>query len=167
MKRILFVAFALLFSGWIQAQEYRHLDQVQELPNFGSVEQWLGRASYLRDHILSSAGLLPLSERSPLNAQVMQAVAKPDYQIQNLVLETLPDFYLVGNIYRPVGQQGPFPAVLSPPARKHAGGKYSRQGNFAGPAGVHRSDVLDGRVQRNGEVHPPPVRSTGIPAVGF
>jgi len=122
MKRILFAAFALLFGGClVQAQEYRHLDQVQELPSFGSVEEWLGRASYLRTHILASAGLLPLSERSPLNAQVTQAVTKADYQIQNLVLETLPDFYLVGNIYRPVGKRGPFPAVLSPHGHWKAG----------------------------------------------
>ena len=37
------------------------------------------------------------------------------------MLETLPDFYLVANLYRPVGKRGPFPAVLSPHGHWKAG----------------------------------------------
>lgn len=122
MKRIFLTVCVLLVTGsWSHAQEYRHLNEVQVPPRFQSLEQWLGRASHLRDHILASAGLLPLPEKSPLNPQVTRAVTRDDYQIENLVLETLPDFYLVGNIYRPVGKRGPFPAVLSPHGHWKAG----------------------------------------------
>ncbi len=122
MKRLFLGVFALAFGiGGVRAQEYRHLDQVQEPLKFELIEQWLGRASYLRTHILASAGLIPLPDRTPLSPQLTPAVKKPDYQIENLVLETLPDFYLVANLYRPVGKRGPFPAVLSPHGHWKAG----------------------------------------------
>jgi dienelactone hydrolase len=34
--------------------------------------------------------------------------------VEKVLLETYPGFYLGGNLYRPTGKQGPFPAIVSP-----------------------------------------------------
>ncbi len=93
-----------------------------KMPEFASREAWLERAAFLRKQILSSAGLLPLPEKTPLNAQVFGRLEREGYTIEKVLLETLPGFYLGGNLYRPRGQQGPFPGVVSP----HGHWQYGR-----------------------------------------
>ena len=36
------------------------------------------------------------------------------YTVEKVLLETYPGFYLGGNLYRPLGKQGPFPAIVTP-----------------------------------------------------
>jgi dienelactone hydrolase len=93
-----------------------------KMPEFTSRAAWLERAAFLRKQILSSAGLLPLPEKTPLNAQVFGKLEREGYTIEKVLLETLPGFYLGGNLYRPRGQQGPFPGVVSP----HGHWQYGR-----------------------------------------
>ncbi len=76
--------------------------------------EWLGRAEELRPRILISSGLWPLPARTPLNARLSEPLRRKGYTVQNVSLETYPGFYLVGNLYRPVGQPQPYPAILSP-----------------------------------------------------
>src|SRR5207253_5990731 len=71
------------------------------------------RAAYLREHVLASTGLLPMPERTPLNAVVFDEVTHPDYTVSKVYFESLPGFLVTGNLYRPIGN-GPFPAILSP-----------------------------------------------------
>src|SRR4026208_2173983 len=82
-------------------------------PKFESAEAWNVRAAYLRDHVLASAGLLPLPERTPLRPTVFGEIRKADYSVSKVYFESLPGFFVTGNLYRPLGD-GPFPAVLSP-----------------------------------------------------
>ncbi|MDA2929717.1 acetylxylan esterase [Acidobacteria bacterium AH-259-O06] len=104
----------VLFFSPVAGQDYRHLRQPQTPKSYSSLEAWLGRAAELRTHILISTGLWPLPEKTPLNPSLSKPVEREGYSVQNVVLETLPGFYLTGNLYRPVPGQGPFPAVLSP-----------------------------------------------------
>ena len=43
-------------------------------PAFASRADWDARAAYLREHVLASAGLLPLPERTPLNPSIFGEV---------------------------------------------------------------------------------------------
>src|SRR5688500_13965635 len=92
---------------------YRTLDDKFAPPAFTDVAQWNTRAAYLREHVLASAGLLPLPERAPLGAQVFGEVKRSDYTVSKVYFQSLPGFLVTGNLYRPVGE-GPFPAVLAP-----------------------------------------------------
>ena len=85
-----------------------------QMPVFTTREAWLEEAAFLRKQILSSGGLLPMPERTPLHAQVFGRVERGTYTVEKVLLETRPGFYLGGNLYRPLGKRGPFPAVLSP-----------------------------------------------------
>lgn len=109
------VLLCLLSMAAVLAQKtHRHLEQVQSLRTYATLEDWLGRADELRAHILISAGLWPLPARTPLNPRISEPLIRQGYSVQNVSLETLPGFYLVGNLYRPEGRKVPFPAILSP-----------------------------------------------------
>src|SRR5258706_4214295 len=119
MRRQLFIASVALclFVGGLepaaQRPTYRTLNDTFDAPRYTSVEEWKTRAAYLREHILASAGLLPMPARTPLNAVIFGEVRHPDYTVSKVYFESLPGFLVTGNLYRPIGN-GPFPAILSP-----------------------------------------------------
>lgn len=81
-------------------------------PQYQSAGAWKTRAAYLREHILASAGLLPMPERTALHPVVFGELKHEDYTVSKVYFESLPGFLVTGNLYRPIGQ-GPFPAILS------------------------------------------------------
>ncbi len=85
-----------------------------QFPQYHSLEEWRDRALHLRRQLLSAAGLLPLPAKTPLNAMVFDRIERGDYTIEKVLLQTLPGFFLAGNLYRPVGRHGRFPGILSP-----------------------------------------------------
>jgi hypothetical protein len=96
-----------------QRAPYRTLDDKLEAPKFSSVADWNRRATQIRELILASAGLLPMPERAPLHPNVFGDVKHADYIVSKVYFESLPGFFVTGNLYRPIGN-GPFPAILSP-----------------------------------------------------
>src|SRR5271157_1444339 len=121
-KRII-VILALLYvaapAAQIPEQDARNVDVHDSnthfrMPAFASREAWLERAAFLRKQILASAGLLPMPARPPIQAEVFGKLERSGYTIEKVLLETYPGFYLGGNLYRPAGRQGPFPAIVSP-----------------------------------------------------
>jgi hypothetical protein len=106
---------ALLVTSVLGARQapYRTLDDKFAPPAFADVAQWNARAAYLREHVLASAGLLPMPARVPLAAQIFGEVTRNDYTVAKVYFQSLPGFLVTGNLYRPIGA-GPFPAVLAP-----------------------------------------------------
>src|SRR6187431_3122795 len=117
MRHLLIAASTVVVfaSANVTAQRtaYHGINDTYEAPQFSSAAEWSARASRLKELILSSAGLVPLPERTPLNAQVFGDITHPDYIVSKVYFESLPGFFVTGNLYRPVGA-GPFPAILSP-----------------------------------------------------
>jgi dienelactone hydrolase len=108
------VTLALLLAGGLVASaQYRTLDDRFAPPAITTRDAWRQRADYLRQHVLASAGLLPLPDRTPLAPVVFGELAHDDYRVAKVYFESLPGFFVTGNLYRPVGA-GPFPAILSP-----------------------------------------------------
>ena len=99
-----------------QQASYRTLNDKFAPPASTTLEAWKSRSAYLKDHILSSAGLLPLPEKTPLNPKVFGEKPHADYTVSKVYFESLPGFFVTGNLYRPAGPsaKGPFPAILSP-----------------------------------------------------
>jgi len=112
---ITMAALAVLAGASVTAQRkpYRGVNDTYAPPQFGSRAGWDIRAAHLRELVLASAGLLPMPERTPLNAQVFGQITHPDYSVSKVYFESLPGFFVAGNLYRPIGD-GPFPAILSP-----------------------------------------------------
>lgn len=99
----------------------RHTDMVYSLPDY-TAEEWKQRSAFLRKQVLFSAGLLPMPDKTPLDPLVGAVIEHEDYSVASVLLQTYPGYYLGGNLYRPIGQSGPFPAVVSP----HGHWRYGR-----------------------------------------
>jgi len=90
------------------------MDTHFQMPVFANRDAWLKKAAFLRKQILASAGLLPMPEKMPIHAELFGRLERGSYSIEKVLLETYPGFYLGGNLYRPLGKPGPFPAIVSP-----------------------------------------------------
>lgn len=91
----------------------RHTDTVFTMPFYGSTSDWEDSADVLRSRILLACGLVPMPERTPLNARLFERTQHDDYSVEKACFEARPGFLVTGNLYRPVGN-GPFPAVVCP-----------------------------------------------------
>ncbi len=94
--------------------EIRHLDLPCEFVAPATKEAWEKRARALREHILVSMGLWPNPSKTALNAEITHRVERNGYSIENIRFQSLPGFYVTGNLYRPLGATAPGPAILNP-----------------------------------------------------
>ena len=85
-----------------------------QMPDYPSLKQWEDRRASLRQQILSAAGLLPMPLKTPLHPKIIRRLTYPDFSIEVILIESLPGYYLGGNLYRPVGKTTSAPAVLLP-----------------------------------------------------
>jgi dienelactone hydrolase len=122
---------SLLVSGVVYAAVPAQDSRNATVPNtdtrftarkYQSLDEWKARAQHLRKQVQSAAGLLPMPERTPLNAKIFGRIENKDYSIEKVYIETLPGFYLAGNLYRPLGRSGKFPGMLAP----HGHAQYGR-----------------------------------------
>lgn len=94
-------------------------------PEYGSLQKWQEKAEELQKHILVAAGLWPFPPKTPLHAHIFGKIQHPDYSVEKVYFESIPGFFVTGNLYRPVGQAAPHPAVLTP----HGHWKHGRLEN--------------------------------------
>ncbi len=103
----------------VPAQDARNTDIINTdthlaLPQFSDLKSWEARKAFLRNQILVAAGLSPMPEKTPLHPQVFGKLEEKDYSIEKVLIETLPGFYLGGNLYRPRNGQAKHPGILNP-----------------------------------------------------
>ncbi len=79
-----------------------------------SKAEWEARRKRLRTQLLASCGLVPMPDKTPLNPRITGKHEFPDYSVENVALETMPGFYLCGNLYKPKGKPGRHPAIVNP-----------------------------------------------------
>lgn len=103
----------------VRASEEFTLETPRSFARFGSKDEWLERAAFVRDHILVSCGLWPMPEKQPLNPKVFGRIERDGYSVEKVFFESYPGFFVTGNLYRPLGKKEPFPGVLCP--HGHAG----------------------------------------------
>jgi dienelactone hydrolase len=113
--------------------DIRHTDFHFSMPQYASLPAWEAHKVRLKRQILVAAGLQPFPERTPLNPRIYGRIERGDYTIEKVALETMPGYYLGGNLYRPLHAQGKVPAILTP----HGHWTYGRLENsdsFSGQA---------------------------------
>jgi len=76
------------------------------------------RSQQVRRSLLVSLGLWPLPTSTPLNPVIHGKIDQEDYTVEKVYFESLPGFFVTGNLYRPQGEHEDStkkcPAVLSP-----------------------------------------------------
>lgn len=110
-----FVAGQELCVGnyWTEAQGKAHLDSV--LSQVKSKAQWEVRSRAIRQQILTGSGLSGLQKkRSVPHVKIGKVHDLDGYRVTNLAIESTPGSWITGNLYEPVGQKGPFAAILCP-----------------------------------------------------
>lgn len=103
------------------------------LPSFDNLKAWEARKAFLRNQILVANGLSPMPEKTPLHPQVFGKTEGNGYTIEKVLIETLPGFWLGGNLYRPRDSRPKHPGILNP----HGHWQYGRLENEpvdSGPA---------------------------------
>jgi dienelactone hydrolase len=96
--------------------------------------EWEARAKNIRECILREAHLTPLPARCPLKPITWGKQVRNGYTVENVAFESLPGFFVTGNLYRPLAEKGPLPAVLCP----HGHSKLGR----LDPATIARAATL-------------------------
>ena len=82
------------------------------MPVYRTLAEWESRKAHLRKQILAAAGLLPMPEKTALHPVIFGRVQREGYSIEKVYIESLPGYYLCGNLYRPLGRTGKRPGVL-------------------------------------------------------
>jgi dienelactone hydrolase len=73
---------------------------------------WEVRADWVRRQILVSQGLWPMPTRTPLQPVIHGRIELPEYTVEKVYFESVPGFFVTGNLYRPKNIRGKVPGVL-------------------------------------------------------
>jgi len=79
-----------------------------------SKEEWTKRADAVKRQIAVAEGIWPTPERTPLNVVIHGRIDKGDYTVEKVYFESVPGFFVTGNLYRPKIKTGKVPGVLFP-----------------------------------------------------
>ena len=91
---------------------------------------WSKRAADVRQVMRVALGLWPMPTPTPLEAVVHGKIDCGDYTVEKVYFQSLPGFFVTGNLYRPVGKTGKRAAVLSPHGH-FPGGRFIDAGTEA------------------------------------
>lgn len=88
----------------------------QQLAGFAATwhtrEEWQARAANIRAGILRGANLSPLPTRCDLKPIIWGRQQRRGYTVENVAFESLPGFFVTGNLYRPTDATGRHAAML-------------------------------------------------------
>jgi hypothetical protein len=78
------------------------------------LDSWEIRRDLVRKRLRVALGLWPTPSRTPLNAVEHGTIDRGDHTVSKVFFESLPGFFVTGNLYRPKEISGLVPAVLFP-----------------------------------------------------
>jgi dienelactone hydrolase len=122
----------------------RRLEPVKDLEGYfpftppATVEAWNARAERVRRQLQVTLGLWPWPNRSPLNPVIHGKVERGEYTVEKVYFESVPGFFVTGNLYRPAQANGKVPGVLCPHGH-WANGRF-----LDTPRDEVRKEIVDG-----------------------
>jgi len=106
-----FPASGSRLKEWLLAQADTLSDsQRMEREQIRSLADLRAYQTGVREKFLRALGGFP--ERTPLNPRVLRVIDRGEYVIENIVFESLPGFFVPGNLYRPKSLSAPAPGIL-------------------------------------------------------
>ncbi len=114
----------------VETQVIKGEIDLQKISSLYSTQaEWEARAATIRQGILKGAELAPLPTRTPLNATVHSTRVHGNYSVGNVFFESLPGFFVTGNLYRPAGPgaTGLHPAVLVAHGHHNDNGRFEEE----------------------------------------
>lgn len=86
--------------------DYREI----EVSKITTLQGWQQRQSHIKQVMWEVLGAFP--EKTKLNARITGKVKKKGYVIENIIYESLPDFYVTASLFIPDKVKKPAPAIL-------------------------------------------------------
>ncbi len=83
------------------------------LKKFPDQHSWSTYATHVRQRVQEGAGLAPWPRRTDLRPIAHSRRNYDGYSVENVAFESIPGYFVAGNLYRPLGGTGPRPAVLN------------------------------------------------------
>ncbi len=128
-------------------------------------EEWQTRAEKVKRQILVSQGLWPLPTKTPLNVVIHGKIDEGSYTVEKVFFESMPGFYVTGNLYRPKNVSGKVPGALVPHGH-WANGRFYDAGRLN-----TRKEIVQGaeRFEEGGRspLQPLPVQLARMGVVSF
>jgi dienelactone hydrolase len=115
----------------VRLQPLKDLDGYFPFTPPPSKELWEPRAKFVREQMLVALGLWPLPDRTPLNAVIHGKMDMGDYTVEKVYFESMPGFFVSGNLYRPKNKTGRVPGVLNPHGHWENGRFYDNKNGIA------------------------------------
>ncbi len=84
------------------------------LQRFPDRAAWDAYGRHVRTRMQDALGLSPWPKRTPLNPIVHSRRTYDGYSVENVMFESVPGYFVTGNLYRPLNARPPYAAILSP-----------------------------------------------------
>jgi uncharacterized protein len=97
---------------YTEEQGKAELKKMESLYN--NRKEWEARKLILKENIFKGMNLSPLPFRTPLNSVISAKRIHDGYSVENVYFESIPGYYVCGNLYRPVDVDGKHAAILCP-----------------------------------------------------
>jgi dienelactone hydrolase len=99
-------------SAWSEEAAKKKLEEYAK--TWSDRASWEKRAAAIREGILRGSGLMPLPARTALHPILRGERRHDGYTVENVAFESLPGFFVTGNLYRPTLPQasGRSPGIL-------------------------------------------------------
>ncbi len=143
LKKLKLVLALLFFSSLLHAQtsnlcqgayysEEEGKHQLEDvLLRVNSLADWKSRAELIRKNLATGMELETLPKRTPLNPRFGKKIKMNGYTVQAVIFESMPGFFVTGNLYKPAGKQKEksLPVILSTHGHYRdsvSGGRFSK-----------------------------------------
>jgi hypothetical protein len=103
-----------LCQGDYQSEEAGREQLARFAQSYSNLAEWKARARRIREGILRGARLLDPPRKGASNPMIHSKRKHRGYTVENVALESLPGFFVTGNLYRPSVGKGPFAGILCP-----------------------------------------------------
>jgi len=97
---------------WTEAEGKAALEKFAA--TYHNKKEWENRASIIRNGIINGAGLKNWPKSNSFNTIIHSKRVYDGYTVENIAFESLPGFFVTGNLYRPTKEQSSYAAILSP-----------------------------------------------------
>lgn len=105
-------------SNLCQGQYYSEAEGKAALERFATTYHdrisWEKRAERIRQGIREGAGLAGFPDQTPLRPIIRSKRTYDGYTVENVAFESLPGFFVTGNLYRPAQEQSSYAAIVAP-----------------------------------------------------
>ncbi|TFG97504.1 MAG: acetylxylan esterase [Calditrichales bacterium] len=104
-----------LRQGSYLTEEAAREELKQFAATYDDLDGWIKRAENIRNGIRRGAELMPPPEKCPLNPIIHSKRTYDGYTVENVAFESLPGFFVTGNLYKPLDDSGnKYPGILCP-----------------------------------------------------